>query len=225
MAVSEIAELESVLGHPFRDPRWLVQALTHSSRIPERTADDPAESNEKLEFLGDAVLELLVSRGIGSRVSPAGAKASFRKAGRAWSMPPRFLTLRSASAWAIICASAGEKRKPAGDRSRRFWPTPTKLSSPRSISMLASKRRENSCRSRSSEGAMVAEAERLGRTDHKSALQELLQSRGAAPGSITSLRKVVRTTRRRFASRSASPGESRLSGQGRPKRKPNSRRP
>jgi ribonuclease III len=61
MAVSEIALLESVLGHSFRDPRWLVLALTHSSRIPERSADDPTESNEKLEFLGDAVLELLVS--------------------------------------------------------------------------------------------------------------------------------------------------------------------
>src|ERR1035437_9697880 len=62
MAVSEIAELERVLGHAFRDPRWLVQALMHSSRVPERTADEPAESNEKLEFLGDAVLELLVSQ-------------------------------------------------------------------------------------------------------------------------------------------------------------------
>jgi dsRNA-specific ribonuclease len=61
MAVSEIAELETVLGHAFRDPRWLVQALMHSSRIPERTADEPIESNEKLEFLGDAVLELLAS--------------------------------------------------------------------------------------------------------------------------------------------------------------------
>ena len=30
---------------------------------------------------------------------------------------------------------------------------------------------------------MAVEAERLGRTDHKSALQELLQSRGIAPGS------------------------------------------
>src|SRR6202162_207395 len=61
MAVREIAELESVLGHRFRDPHWLVQALMHSSRIPERTQDDPNQTNEKLEFLGDAVLELLVS--------------------------------------------------------------------------------------------------------------------------------------------------------------------
>ncbi len=61
IAVGELAELESVLGHEFRDPRWLWQALTHSSRIPERTAEDCTGDNEKLEFLGDAVLELLVS--------------------------------------------------------------------------------------------------------------------------------------------------------------------
>ena len=61
MAFTEIAELESILGHQFRDPRWLLQALMHSSRIPERSAEEPAESNEKLEFLGDAVLELIVS--------------------------------------------------------------------------------------------------------------------------------------------------------------------
>ena len=59
--MSEIAELESVLGHQFRDPHLLIQALTHSSRIPDRAADDSPEDNEKLEFLGDAVLELLVS--------------------------------------------------------------------------------------------------------------------------------------------------------------------
>ena len=61
MTVSEIAELESAIGHQFRDPRWLLQALMHSSRLPERTEEEPAESNEKLEFLGDAVLDLLVS--------------------------------------------------------------------------------------------------------------------------------------------------------------------
>ena len=33
------------------------------------------------------------------------------------------------------------------------------------------------------DGAMIVEAARLGHTDHKSALQELLQSRGAPPGS------------------------------------------
>ena len=52
MAASEIAELESVLGHQFRDPRWLAQALMHSSRIPERAADDPTERQRKTGISG-----------------------------------------------------------------------------------------------------------------------------------------------------------------------------
>src|SRR5215472_5258852 len=58
------------LGYAFRDPLLLDRALTHSSSVPElRTArgEDIAfsgsivQDNERLEFLGDAVLELLTS--------------------------------------------------------------------------------------------------------------------------------------------------------------------
>jgi ribonuclease III len=58
------------LGHKFRDPALLDRALTHSSAIPELRAargEDIAfagsvvQDNERLEFLGDAVLELLTS--------------------------------------------------------------------------------------------------------------------------------------------------------------------
>ena len=58
------------LGYVFRDPLLLDRALTHSSSVPElRTArgEDIAfnasvvQDNERLEFLGDAVLELLTS--------------------------------------------------------------------------------------------------------------------------------------------------------------------
>ena len=50
--------VERALGHRFRDRRLLVRALTHSSFAN----DDPdAEDNETLEFLGDSVLNYLVS--------------------------------------------------------------------------------------------------------------------------------------------------------------------
>jgi ribonuclease-3 len=51
--------LESVLGYSFRDPSLLTQALTHSSLGYEsqRTLPD----NQRLEFLGDSVLQLLLS--------------------------------------------------------------------------------------------------------------------------------------------------------------------
>lgn len=48
------------LGHHFRDPRLLALALAHPSTARETEAD-PLLSNERLEFLGDAVLQLAVS--------------------------------------------------------------------------------------------------------------------------------------------------------------------
>lgn len=51
--------LESRLGHVFKDRHLLVSALTHSSWANE--AGRPGDHNERLEFLGDAVLELCVS--------------------------------------------------------------------------------------------------------------------------------------------------------------------
>jgi ribonuclease-3 len=62
--------LETALGHTFRDPQLLIKALTHSSLAYEQTLEGrqadgtPAvreEDNEQLEFLGDAVLGLVVA--------------------------------------------------------------------------------------------------------------------------------------------------------------------
>jgi ribonuclease-3 len=57
-------QLEERLGRKFGNPELLQRALTHSSAVPElRAADSSAavENNEQLEFLGDAVLDLLAS--------------------------------------------------------------------------------------------------------------------------------------------------------------------
>ena len=53
------AALEERLGHVFARPELLTQALTHSSLANECSRSP--EHNERLEFLGDAVLELCVS--------------------------------------------------------------------------------------------------------------------------------------------------------------------
>ena len=53
------ARVEAALGHAFGTPVRLETALTH----PSFAAEHPeAESNERLEFLGDAVLDLVVAR-------------------------------------------------------------------------------------------------------------------------------------------------------------------
>lgn len=51
--------LESALGHTFRDRSLLKQALTHASLGYEMQRTHP--DNQRLEFLGDAVLQLLLS--------------------------------------------------------------------------------------------------------------------------------------------------------------------
>ncbi len=54
-----LTELENRLGYPFRNRKWLEQALIHSSYAYECPQSGP--SNERLEFLGDAVLNLIIS--------------------------------------------------------------------------------------------------------------------------------------------------------------------
>lgn len=55
----DLRELEQMLDISFRDRKLLAQAFTHSSYVNENRGK--AAHNERLEFLGDAVLELCVS--------------------------------------------------------------------------------------------------------------------------------------------------------------------
>jgi len=57
--MSKIQELESIIGYQFKKPELLHQALTHSSFANEKHKKQ--SDNERLEFLGDAVLELVSS--------------------------------------------------------------------------------------------------------------------------------------------------------------------
>jgi len=57
-----LERLQQLLGYQFRDPALLNLALTHSSVAYEEQAEqDLREDNEQLEFLGDAVLGLVVT--------------------------------------------------------------------------------------------------------------------------------------------------------------------
>jgi len=49
-----------IAGYRFRDDALLLNALTHSSYLHEHTAEADARDFERLEFLGDAVVDLVV---------------------------------------------------------------------------------------------------------------------------------------------------------------------
>jgi len=60
MLHEKIRGLEKRLGYSFKDQKLLLQALTHKSYANEYRSES-AGHNERLEFLGDTVLDFLVS--------------------------------------------------------------------------------------------------------------------------------------------------------------------
>lgn len=56
----DLEQVEAAIGYRFNDPQLMATALTHSSFASE----NDVESYERLEFLGDAVLELAITQKI-----------------------------------------------------------------------------------------------------------------------------------------------------------------
>lgn len=62
MSIASIEQLEKAIGYTFKDNSILITALTHSSYANEhKSPKKSCECNERLEFLGDSVLSLIVS--------------------------------------------------------------------------------------------------------------------------------------------------------------------
>jgi ribonuclease-3 len=59
---SAFESLQAQLDYRFRDPRLLQRAVTHRSYLPEHP--EVAESNQRLEFLGDAVLQFVLTEAL-----------------------------------------------------------------------------------------------------------------------------------------------------------------
>ena len=57
---SPLSELEQYIGHKFFDKKLIIQALTHRSYSQE--VIPPEADNERLEFLGDSVLQMIVTK-------------------------------------------------------------------------------------------------------------------------------------------------------------------
>lgn len=55
--IVDINSVEKIIGYKFKNNKLLIKALTHSSYSNEHRV----ESNERLEFLGDAVIEFIIT--------------------------------------------------------------------------------------------------------------------------------------------------------------------
>lgn len=77
---TDLTPLEERLGYHFNDRTILIQSITHRSYINEHS-DFPYAHNERLEFLGDAVLELVVTEHLYTHfANPEGELTNWRAA-------------------------------------------------------------------------------------------------------------------------------------------------
>lgn len=175
MEDSEREALEAVLGHRFNNIQWLEHALTHRSH----GAGSEEPNNERLEFLGDSVLGLAVSCRLVSkfpkwdegRLSKArarlvGAESAERAANRL--QLGRYLRL-----------GPGEEK--TGGRFKQNLLADAYEAIIGAIFRDSGYEAASAFVDRSLLYDPAALTELLAEPDHKSALQEWLQSRGTRP--------------------------------------------
>lgn len=182
------AALEERLGHKFSNRELLDRALTHSSAIPElrgAAADAPGDStllynNERLEFLGDAVLELLASEYL-LAAFPEWSEGQLSKS-RA-----RIVNASSLESAARRLHLGEHLRLGRGEEKTGGREKQTLLADAFEAVVAAVYLDSGLTAARELlqrvlfEQALEERGERIAETDRKSALQEFLQRRGQAP--------------------------------------------
>jgi ribonuclease-3 len=178
-------QFEERLGHKFRNPELLSRALTHSSALPDLRAGavegtEPAEDNEQMEFLGDAVLDLLASEYLLEKF-PKWSEGQLSKS-RARLVNAQALELAARRLHLGEHLRLGRGEEKTGGREKPALLADAFEAVVAAIYLdagLAAAR--EMLRTALFESALEARGSSLFETDRKSALQEFLQGRGKPP--------------------------------------------
>lgn len=177
MVLPRLDELERILGHRFRDSSLLERAVTHSSAVADVAGDPVSADNEQLEFLGDAVLGMLVSQHL-LAAFPGWSEGQLSR-GRA-----HLVNSGSLAAAAQVLGLGGYMRLGRGEEKSGGRQKPALLADIFEAMVGAiyldaglDPAREFVARALLMP-ALDAHGENLGRADYKSELQELLQKCG-----------------------------------------------
>ena len=106
--------LQQAIGYSFREPKLLMTALTHSSFVKGDGAN--ADHNERLEFLGDAVLELSVSERLYQEYPEMDEGAMTRLRARLVCESALFLAAQPIGLAACLRLGHGEERSGGRDK-------------------------------------------------------------------------------------------------------------
>jgi ribonuclease-3 len=121
-----LERLAAALGHRFADPRWLELAVTHRSYANERAAAASASDaaaldgrdNERLEFLGDAVIGLAAAALLTERFPAADEGELTRRRADLVSGPALARIARSLDLGPALRLGVGEERTGGRDKPR-----------------------------------------------------------------------------------------------------------
>lgn len=181
-------QLEQRLGYRFLNPVLLQRALTHSSAIPElriaqgaeEAVHGPPQDNEQLEFLGDAVLDLLASEYLLSAFPDWTEGQLSKSRARVVNAQALEAAARRLQLGEHLRLGRGEEKTGGRDKPALLADAFEAVVAAIYLdSGLASAR--EMLRRTLLENALVEGGDRIGDADKKSALQEFLQGRGSPP--------------------------------------------
>jgi ribonuclease-3 len=168
--------LETIIGHHFATPGLLERAVTHRSYRQLSNGVD----NERLEFLGDRVLGLIVSEHLGQSFPDWDAGQLSKGLARLVSATSLHAAAQRLSLGMHLRLGPGEEKTGGRDKRRLLADVFEAILG--AIYLDAGLPAAVSFLQRTLLGpAFVARAQGIERTDHKSALQEWLQQRGRSP--------------------------------------------
>jgi len=173
-------ELQRLLGHTFRNEELLREALTHRSFHEGSRKALP--DNEKFEFLGDSVINLVVTEFLFRRFREAGEGDLSKLKAHLVSSNFLFQAARTIRLGEFVLLGRGEERN-GGRRNRRLVASAFEALAG-AVYLDGGFRAARSVLLpffREAIDEMAPEGERIRINDFKSELQERLQSRGEAP--------------------------------------------
>lgn len=177
MGQARLEDLEHALGHQFRDRGLIQRALTHRSVIADRPAAAPSGDNEQFEYLGDAVLGMLVSEYL-VRAYPEWTEGQLSKSrARLVNATALCSAARLLGLGEYLNLGRGEEK--TGGREKPALLSDAFEAVTAAIYLDAGLEATRAFISRALlEPAIASHGSRLEHSDYKSGLQEVLQARG-----------------------------------------------
>ena len=217
MIESSLMELQKIIGHQFSRSELLERALTHRSALAEHPSASRSSDNEQLEYLGDAVLGMLVSEHL-IKAFPGWSEGQLSKSrARLVNAGSLCAAAKRLDLGQHLRLSRGEDKTGGREKAALLADAFEALVAAIYLDGGLAPARKFVARALL-DSAIAAEGAALERSDHKSALQEELQARGLPGARYDVVREAGPDHRKTFWVEVCIPGVASATGEGQNKK-------